>query len=135
MAVMQSHSSRSAELVGTISNLRGHVQRCVEHHHESYDGSGYPGGLATEAIPVGARIITIADTTDAMTTDRPYRNALSFEQVLSELRRCSGRQFDPELVEAFTRSSSIRAMVADWTRPSPHPVRFKKHRLGMRIAR
>jgi putative nucleotidyltransferase with HDIG domain len=135
MAVMQSHSRRSAELVGTISNLRGYVQRCVEHHHESYDGSGYPAGLDGGAIPVGARIVMIADTTDAMTTDRPYRNALSFEQVLAELHRCSGRQFDPQLVQAFTESPTIRAMVLDWTRTAPQPVRFKKHRLGMRIAR
>jgi HD-GYP domain-containing protein (c-di-GMP phosphodiesterase class II) len=135
MEVMRSHPIRSAELVGTISNLHGCVQRCVEHHHENYDGSGYPSGAAGERIPIGARIIMVADTTDAMTTDRPYRNALSFEQVLGELHRCSGKQFDPQLVEAFTRSPNIRATVADWTRPSPRPVRFKKHRLGMRIAR
>jgi HD-GYP domain-containing protein (c-di-GMP phosphodiesterase class II) len=135
MEVMRSHPSRSAELVGTISTLRGSVQRCVEHHHENFDGNGYPAGLVGDAIPIGARIITIADTTDAMTTDRPYRNALSFEQVLAELRRCSGKQFDPRLVDAFTKSPTIRAMVASWSRTSPRSVRFKKHRLGMRIAR
>ena len=134
-AVMDSHSSKSAELVGTISTLRGYVQRCVEHHHESYDGSGYPAGLSGEAIPLGARIVMIADTTDAMTTDRPYRIALSYEQVLAELQRCSGKQFDPRLVAVFKESAAIRAMVAEWSRPAPLPVRFRKHRLGMRIAR
>jgi HD-GYP domain-containing protein (c-di-GMP phosphodiesterase class II) len=134
-AVMNSHSSKSAELVGTISTLCGYVQSCVQAHHENYDGSGYPDGLSGESIPLGARIVMIADTTDAMTTDRPYRNALSYEQVLAELDRCSSKQFDPDLVRVFSQSTAIRAMVADWGRPSPLPVRFKRHRLGMRIAR
>jgi HD-GYP domain-containing protein (c-di-GMP phosphodiesterase class II) len=69
-------------------------------------------GLAGEAIPVGARIIMIADTVDAMTTDRPYRTALSFERVTEELKEYAGRQFDPVLVNVFLRSSAIRGIVA-----------------------
>lgn len=110
-ALMQTHATRSAELVGTISAFRGSIEEAVRHHHENYDGSGYPRGLAAKAIPVGARIIMIADTVDAMTTDRPYRNALSYDRVASELRRCSGTQFDPELVSVFLASAVIRELV------------------------
>jgi HD domain len=110
-AVMKTHPIRSAELVGTVSTLRGDVDRSVRHHHENYDGSGYPDGLSGEAIPVGARIIMVADTVDAMTSHRPYRSALSYEEVVSELRRYAGLQFDPTIVEAFLGSASIRAYV------------------------
>lgn len=111
-ALMQTHPMRSAELVATISGFRGGIEDAVRHHHENYDGSGYPMGLAGEQIPVGARIIMIADTVDAMTTDRPYRTALSFERVTQELKGFAGQQFDPVLVDAFLRSSSIQGFVA-----------------------
>lgn len=109
---MQTHPSRSAELVCTISAFRGPIEQAVRHHHENYDGTGYPLGLAGEAIPVGARVIMLADTMDAMTTDRPYRKALAFDRVIEELRRFAGRQFDPLLVEVVVRSSAIKAIVA-----------------------
>jgi hypothetical protein len=111
-ALMQTHPSRSAELVCTISAFHGPIEQAVRHHHENYDGTGYPMGLAGDAIPIGARIIMIADTMDAMTTDRPYRRALSFDRVIEELRKLAGRQFDPALVELVTRSATIKAMVA-----------------------
>jgi putative nucleotidyltransferase with HDIG domain len=111
-ALMQTHPSRSAELVCTISAFQGPVEQAVRHHHENYDGTGYPMGLAGEAIPIGARIVMIADTMDAMTTDRPYRRALSFEHVIQELRNFAGQQFDPALVELVVRSSAIKGMVA-----------------------
>jgi len=110
--LLQSHPVRSAELVNTISSLRGPVERAVRHHHENYDGTGYPDGLAGEDIPVGARIIMIADTLDAMTTDRPYREALPFDRVVDEIRKYSGTQFDPRLVEIVVRSTAIRRLVA-----------------------
>jgi hypothetical protein len=109
--VMQSHSMRSAELVGTVSGLRGYVERAVRHHHENYDGSGYPDGLAGDAIPIGARIIMVADTVDAMTSHRPYRAALSYDVVSEELDRYSGTQFDPAVVQALRDSPGIRAMI------------------------
>jgi putative nucleotidyltransferase with HDIG domain len=111
-ALMQTHPTRSAELVATISGFRGAIEQAVRHHHENYDGTGYPIGVSGEAIPLGARIIMIADTVDAMTTDRPYRKALSFEHVTQELERLSGKQFDPALVSIFLRSSRIREIVA-----------------------
>jgi diguanylate cyclase (GGDEF)-like protein len=76
----------------------------VLHHHERWDGAGYPDGLAGEAIPFGARVIAICDAWQAMTTDRPYRPALSREEALAELRAGAGTQFDPGLVEAFVES-------------------------------
>ena len=121
-ALMQTHPSRSAELVSTISAFRGTIEHAVRHHHENYDGSGYPLGLAGEAIPVAARVIMLADTMDAMTTDRPYRKALTYERVVEELRRYSGRQFDPELVSAAERSVTIKAIVKARHRREPTDV-------------
>ncbi|MCL6478777.1 MAG: HD-GYP domain-containing protein [Peptococcaceae bacterium] len=79
------------------------VVMAIRHHHERWDGMGYPDGLAGEKIPLAARIITVADTFDAMTTDRPYRKALPREDTLREIVRCAGTQFDPAIVEAFVK--------------------------------
>jgi putative nucleotidyltransferase with HDIG domain len=121
-ALMQTHASRSADLVSTISSFRGIITEAVRHHHENFDGTGYPAGISGKAIPVGARIIMIADTVDAMTTDRPYRKALTFERVVQELERFSGKQFDPSLVTSFMRSASIRDLIAQRTgiQAGPH---------------
>lgn len=73
----------------------------VRHHHEHYDGAGYPDGLAKEKIPLGARILAVADAFQAMISDRPYRRALTTDQALAELQMSSGTQFDPEIVETF----------------------------------
>src|SRR5260370_26107198 len=112
-SLLESPPVRSAELVTTISSLRGAVERAVRDHHESYDGTGYPSKLAGERIRIGARIIMIADTLDAMTTDRPYRNALPFDRVVEELRRYAGRQFDPHLADIAVRSPTIRRLLGD----------------------
>jgi len=114
-AVIKTHPIRSFELVRTISGFRGGVDLAVRHHHENFDGSGYPDGLAGKAIPIGARIIMIADTADAMTTDRPYRAAMTFETLVAELSEYSSTQFDAELVEAFSKCRAIRDLVD----PSP----------------
>ncbi|PYO79321.1 MAG: HD-GYP domain-containing protein [Gemmatimonadetes bacterium] len=110
---MQTHVTRSAQLVETAARLRGSVQAMIRHHHENYDGSGYPDGLAGEDIPVGARIIMIADTIDAMTTDRPYRRAMSLATALEELQKYAGRQFDPRLVHLVTTSDAIRRLLGE----------------------
>jgi HD-GYP domain-containing protein (c-di-GMP phosphodiesterase class II) len=111
--IMKTHSVKSAELVGLFSRFKGHVQDAVRHHHERWDGLGYADGIAGEAIPLGARIIMIADTIDAMTTDRPYRKALGFDAVVAELIKHRGTQFDPRLVDSAVNSVTIRRMIAE----------------------
>ena len=134
-ALMESHPDRSAELVSTISSLRGYVERCVRHHHENYDGSGYPIGLRGDEVPLGARIIMIADTTDAMTTDRPYRRALSYDSVLAELEKHAGTQFDPRLVATFRQSSTLRSLVCTRGRAVPPIAKSQPAKRRLRIAR
>lgn len=102
-AVMQTHPIKSAELVSTVSHLKDIVAP-VRHHHENWDGTGYPDGLAGNDIPLGSRVVLFADTIDAMTTDRPYRKALGEAQVRAELLKCRGRQFDPVLCDKLLSS-------------------------------
>jgi HD-GYP domain-containing protein (c-di-GMP phosphodiesterase class II) len=75
----------------------------IRHHHEFYDGSGYPDGLKGEAIPLEARIISLPDAFDAMTSARPHRGVMPLQDVLSELERCRGKQFDPKILEIFLK--------------------------------
>jgi HD-GYP domain-containing protein (c-di-GMP phosphodiesterase class II) len=110
-ALMQTHSEKSADLVGIISKFQGFIQESVRHHHERWDGQGYPYGLARTDIPLGARIILIADTIDAMTTDRPYRKRLPLDVVIAELQKCKGTQFDPELVDVVISSVAVRRLI------------------------
>ena len=79
----------------------------IRSSHERIDGQGYPDGLAGEQIPIGARIIAVCDAFDAMTSDRPYRAATTPEAALAELARCAGTQFDPEVVQAFSRLTDL----------------------------
>jgi hypothetical protein len=111
--VMKTHAVKSAELVSLFSRFRGAVERSVRFHHERWDGKGYPGGLVGESIPLGARIIMISDTIDAMTTDRPYRKALPFDKVVAELNKYRATQFDPMLVEVTVGSVTVRRLVSD----------------------
>jgi putative nucleotidyltransferase with HDIG domain len=99
--IIRSHPERGARLLASISSLSPVIIAAVRHHHEHYDGSGYPDGLAGEDIPVAARIIMVVDTVDAMLSNRPYRSSLSPEEVRAELRRFSGRQFDPIIAAKF----------------------------------
>ena len=96
--IMKRHPIRSAELVGLLTSLRD-VVPAVRHHHENWDGTGYPDGIKAEAIPLASRIIMFADTLDAMTTDRPYRKALSVDEARAEFVRFRGRQFDPVICD------------------------------------
>lgn len=98
MEIMRTHPAKSEELVKMVSRLRS-LTAPVRHHHENWDGSGYPDGLAGEEIPLASRIIMFADTIDAMTTDRPYRQAMSTAAVKAELAKFRGKQFDPALCD------------------------------------
>ena len=102
-AVIQEHPVDGANLVATMTRLRDLVP-AVRHHHENWDGSGYPDRIAGESIPLAARIIRFADTIDAMTTDRPYRRPLTEAQVRAEVVRCRGTQFDPGITDRLLAS-------------------------------
>jgi HD-GYP domain-containing protein (c-di-GMP phosphodiesterase class II) len=103
LAVMQSHASRGAEFLARYPDFARGVE-IVRHHHESWDGTGYPSGLKGYAIPFGARVIAVADSFDAMTSDRPYRAGMTVERAVQILRRESGKQWDAKIVDAFLRS-------------------------------
>ena len=98
--IMREHCARGYEMVRKIPFLR-EASEIVYSHQETFDGSGYPRGLRGEEIPLGARIFAIADTLDAMTSDRPYREGRSFAEARQEIARCSGSQFDPSIVTVF----------------------------------
>jgi HD-GYP domain-containing protein (c-di-GMP phosphodiesterase class II) len=98
--IMRKHPEYGWAVMKNIPGCQG-ASLLVLHHHEMWDGSGYPGGLKSEGIPLGARIVAITDAFDAMTTDRCYRKALTTEKALAVLEECSGTQFDPAVVRLF----------------------------------
>lgn len=110
-AIIQEHPVDGANLVATMTRLRDLVP-AIRHHHENWDGTGYPDRIAGDAIPLGARIIRFADTIDAMTTERPYRRPLSEAQVRAEVIRCRGTQFDPEIADRLLASPLWPTMFA-----------------------
>lgn len=97
--IIQKHPLTGVTILESIKEL-SHALPGIKYHHERYDGKGYPEGLKGKEIPLVASIIGVADTFDAMTTDRPYRKAFTKEQAVAELKRCSGFQFDPEIIKA-----------------------------------
>lgn len=105
-ATMELHPIKSAELVAKISDLQDIVP-AVRHHHENWDGTGYPDQLKGKEIPLGSRIVMFADTIDAMTTDRPYRKALGEAEVRDELRKFRGIQFDPDICDVLLSSPAF----------------------------
>ena len=104
--VMKTHAPLGAKLLEPLVRIRAAaaIQGAIRYHHEFYDGSGYPDGLAGAEIPPGARIVTIADAYDTITSDRTYKKAHSADEAFSELERCAGTQFDPLLVRAFVET-------------------------------
>ncbi|MFI5401499.1 MAG: HD-GYP domain-containing protein [Planctomycetota bacterium] len=100
--VMRRHTVIGHQMISRIKFLRGAAD-IVLHHHERWDGGGYPQGVSGEEVPLGARIFSIIDTFDAMTSKRPYKEALSNATARAEILRCAGTQFDPKLVQEFLR--------------------------------
>ena len=129
-AIMQTHPIKSEELVAKVSQLRDIVP-AVRHHHENWDGTGYPDGLAGERIPLASRIIMFADTIDAMTSDRPYRKALDATAVRSELMKHRGRQFDPTICDALLSSGRFDELFRYSSHQSlPHTQEVPRLRLA-----
>ena len=115
-AIMRTHPTKSEELARNVSSLKDTLP-LIRHHHENWDGSGYPDGLFGAAIPLGSRIIMFADTIDAMTTDRPYRAALGETAVRKELEKFRGKQFDPKIYDTLL-ASPLFAVLFEGTRES-----------------
>jgi ribonuclease P protein subunit RPR2 len=108
-ALIRLHPVTGWEILREIEFL-GEAKLVVRHHHERWDGHGYPDGLQGEDIPLVARIFAVADTLDALTTDRPYRPATTFPAARAEIHRGSGTQFDPAVLEAYARVADSRFM-------------------------
>jgi putative nucleotidyltransferase with HDIG domain len=105
--IVKVHTLLGAELLETCQGLR-HLALIVKHHHEWWDGTGYPDNLQGEAIPLEARILAVCDAVEAMASDRPYSPAMSLDEIIAELRRYAGTQFEPNIVEKFVRVTERR---------------------------
>jgi putative nucleotidyltransferase with HDIG domain len=100
-AIMETHTVEGQKMLDQVGGLLGSVGVVVRASHERFDGRGYPDGLAGEEIPLAARIVSVCDSFNAMTTTRSYRKAMPVSAAADELRRCSGTQFDPHVVDAL----------------------------------
>ena len=125
MADVRSHPQKGVDILSPLTrNFQQFdaILPAILHHHESFDGTGYPAGLAGQEIPLLARVITVADTYDAIMSNRPYRSASTHEKAMEELKSCAGRQFDPRIVGAFStafvRNGHLFASVAESASPA-----------------
>ena len=109
LALIRMHPDKGADIIKHIEQLQD-VIPVVRHHHERFDGNGYPDGLKGDGIPLLARILCVADFFDAMTEERPYKSSLKKEDALLEIKRCSGTQFDPQIVEVFLELTGNTSM-------------------------
>jgi response regulator RpfG family c-di-GMP phosphodiesterase len=125
-AVMQRHPTIGAQLLAHVPLLQGAGLGVVRSHHEWWNGTGYPDGLSEHAIPLGARIFSVVDALDAMTDSRPYRDAVSWDEALTELEGSAQRQFDPDIIEALLLCESdlyrMRDRYPATTVTSSHPA-------------
>jgi putative nucleotidyltransferase with HDIG domain len=137
---LKKHTDIGADFIETSHGLR-HLAPFIRHHHERWDGRGYPAGLAGEAIPLEARILNVCDSVEAMASDRPYSNAKSVDEIIKEVINCAGGQFDPVVAKAFVRIAeregaqlvinSARAVAAqyndhDWNSKGANVEKFAK---------
>ena len=102
---LKQHPVKGAEIIRPVKSINN-IMPLIKYHHERYDGAGYPDGLKGEEIPYLARVLTVVDCFDAMTTNRPYKKKRSFDDAIAELKRCKNTQFDPVIVEAFIKALS-----------------------------
>jgi len=119
-SVIKQHCIDGEKMLGTARFFET-ARAIAREHHERWDGKGYPDGLAGDAIPLGARIFAVGDSFDAMTSDRPYRRAMSVEDARLEVLRCRGTQFDPHVVDAFMHISAERLVSIADDAPRTHP--------------
>jgi putative nucleotidyltransferase with HDIG domain len=120
--LIRTHATKGADLLESLSSVELEVITAVRYHHERYDGTGYPSGLKAEEIPLAARIIMLCDSIDAMLSDRPYRKALTVEKTRLELIRCSGTQFDPNLVRVILQCNTLERAVGLVGENQPPPA-------------
>lgn len=111
-AIMKGHAEEGANMLGAVDGAAP-IAVIMRHHHERYDGKGYPDGLEGEAIPLFSRMLALCDCFDAMTTHRCYRQPVSLAECLAELRHCAGTQFDPKLCDKFLNFIEVRCIDAD----------------------
>ena len=128
--VIESHVIKGVELLDELSSVSAEVIADVRHHHERIDGKGYPDRISGDAIPLGARIIKVCDAVDAMLSDRPYRKALTLDQVREQLRSHSHTQFDPTVVSTVLKSDILSAFLAqtDLTPQATLPAEPRRRR-------
>jgi HD-GYP domain-containing protein (c-di-GMP phosphodiesterase class II) len=120
--IMKTHPDKGANILSQIAQLSDIIPG-MRAHHENYDGTGYPQGLKGEAIPLLGRLITVADTFDAMTTDRPYQKAFTLEFALNRIRSMAGIKYDPKVVDAFSRACEEgKVSLHKPSRPRPQPM-------------
>jgi putative nucleotidyltransferase with HDIG domain len=127
---IKSHPHIGAGILNSIEFLKN-VCEIIKHHHERYDGRGYPSALNADEIPLGSRIICVADSFDAITSHRPYRKPLTFQEAIDEVVRCAGSQFDPKVVDAFIRLRNskncppwLRGEVLDMSLADQYPLQL-----------
>ena len=110
--MMQDHPRLGASILEKHDDFKK-VSNIILHHHENYDGTGYPSRLIAEEIPISSRIIAVVDSFHAMVSDRPYRKGLPWKIAISEIKKCSGRQFDPIVVEAFLKVAAKEEKISE----------------------
>jgi len=124
--IIKSHPQKGYEILKPLKQFES-ILPAILHHHEQYDGTGYPAGLSGEEIPLYARIISVADTYDAILSTRPYRSGSDHEHAIAEIVKYAGTQFDPVIVKAFVEADAkYRNMVSQVVDPPPHQPLAKK---------